>query len=212
VEILRRRLQRRRHQQPFNGSYCNICNPFEYQSNYPSVVADHMRDITDLFTDLANGTLPAVSYVKPDGTMDGHPHRPNGAYSRRLPRTSSSSRRATGSCGPRPRFSSRWTKAAGITTRDSSSRLISSAPAAHSDDRRVALLNGRAHQPRVQRTFLVREVHRTQLAAQRTLSERSRDNLPILCRTDDNTYVPRNMPAIGDLFDLFRFGHEGGGG
>ena len=36
-------------------------------------VADHMRDVTDLFTDLQNGTLPAVSYVKPDGTMDGHP-------------------------------------------------------------------------------------------------------------------------------------------
>src|ERR1700688_3334651 len=32
-----------------------------------------MRDVTDLFADLANGTLPAVSYVKPDGTMDGHP-------------------------------------------------------------------------------------------------------------------------------------------
>jgi hypothetical protein len=32
-----------------------------------------MRDVTDLFTDLAAGTLPAVSYVKPDGTMDGHP-------------------------------------------------------------------------------------------------------------------------------------------
>ncbi len=58
---------------PFNGSYCNICNPFEYEANYPSVVADHMRDVTDLFTDIANGTLPAVSYVKPDGTMDGHP-------------------------------------------------------------------------------------------------------------------------------------------
>ena len=58
---------------PFNGSYCNICNPFEYEANYPSMVADHMRDVTDLFTDLANGTLPAVSYVKPDGTMDGHP-------------------------------------------------------------------------------------------------------------------------------------------
>ena len=37
------------------------------------MVADHMRDVTDLFTDLTNGTLPAVSYVKPDGTMDGHP-------------------------------------------------------------------------------------------------------------------------------------------
>jgi phospholipase C len=56
-----------------DGSYCNICNPFEYQLNYPAMRADHMRDITDLFTDLQNGTLPAVSYAKPDGAMDGHP-------------------------------------------------------------------------------------------------------------------------------------------
>lgn len=35
--------------------------------------ADHMRDVTDLFLDLQNGTMPSVSYVKPDGTMDGHP-------------------------------------------------------------------------------------------------------------------------------------------
>src|ERR1700732_4755985 len=55
------------------GLYCNICNPFEYKLNYPAMRADHMRDVTDLFTDLKNGTLPAVSYVKPDGTMDGHP-------------------------------------------------------------------------------------------------------------------------------------------
>src|SRR5271166_6389657 len=32
---------------PFNGSYCNICNPFEYEASYPSMVADHMRDVTD---------------------------------------------------------------------------------------------------------------------------------------------------------------------
>src|SRR5260221_684141 len=51
---------------PSSSSYCNICNPFEYQASYPAMVADHMRDITDLFTDLKNGTLPAVSYVKPD--------------------------------------------------------------------------------------------------------------------------------------------------
>jgi len=35
--------------------------------------ADHMRDVTDLFTDIKNGTLPAVSYAKPDGAIDGHP-------------------------------------------------------------------------------------------------------------------------------------------
>jgi hypothetical protein len=37
-------------------------------------------------------------------------------------------------------------------------------------------------------------------------------NLRNPVQDDDNTYVPRNMPAIGNLFDLFRFGHEGGGG
>src|SRR5258708_6568525 len=58
---------------PVNG-YCPICNPFEHQASYPSLRADHMRDVVDLFVDLKNGTLPAVSYVKPDGAMDGHPN------------------------------------------------------------------------------------------------------------------------------------------
>jgi phospholipase C len=38
------------------------------------------------------------------------------------------------------------------------------------------------------------------------LSDRSRDNLanPV---QNDHSYVPKNMPAIGDLFDLFDFDH-----
>jgi len=40
-----------------------------------------------------------------------------------------------------------------------------------------------------------------------TLSDRSRDNLPNPDQKD-HSYVPRNMPAIGDLFDLFDFGKE----
>ena len=45
-----------------------------------------------------------------------------------------------------------------------------------------------------------------------TLSDRSRDNLPnpLAASAGQNTYVPRNMPAIGDLFDLFDFGSGGG--
>ena len=39
-----------------------------------------------------------------------------------------------------------------------------------------------------------------------TLSSRSRDNLPNPEQDKDNAYVPLNMPAIGDLFDLFNFG------
>jgi len=39
-----------------------------------------------------------------------------------------------------------------------------------------------------------------------TLSERSRDKLPNPKQDPHNPYVPLNMPAIGDLFDLFGFG------
>jgi phospholipase C len=48
-----------------------------------------------------------------------------------------------------------------------------------------------------------------------TLSTRSRDNLPNprMGDDDDNLYVPQNMPAIGDLFDLFNFDrHDQNGG
>jgi phospholipase C len=42
------------------------------------------------------------------------------------------------------------------------------------------------------------------------LTGRSRDNLPNPEQDDDgeNAYVPRNMPAIGDLFDMFDFDHQ----
>jgi phospholipase C len=40
------------------------------------------------------------------------------------------------------------------------------------------------------------------------LSDRSRDNLPNPDHDRHNAYVPRNMPAIGDLFDLFDFDHR----
>jgi len=39
----------------------------------------------------------------------------------------------------------------------------------------------------------------------RPLTGRSRDNLPDPVSAAGNPYVPLNMPAIGDLFDMFRF-------
>jgi phospholipase C len=41
-----------------------------------------------------------------------------------------------------------------------------------------------------------------------TISNRSRDNFPNPVTGEDNPYVPTNTPAIGDLFDLFNFGHH----
>jgi phospholipase C len=56
--------------------YCNICNPFQYDTSImsnPAQVAAHIQDTVNLYSDIANGTLPAVSFVKPSGYVDGHP-------------------------------------------------------------------------------------------------------------------------------------------
>ena len=57
-------------------AYCQICNPFQYAK---SIMGDgaqrqaHIKDTSDLITDIENNTLPAVSIGKPDGLLDGHP-------------------------------------------------------------------------------------------------------------------------------------------
>jgi phospholipase C len=43
------------------------------------------------------------------------------------------------------------------------------------------------------------------------LTERSRDNFPNPRVEEDNPYVPLNSPALSDLFDMFQFGHGHGG-
>jgi phospholipase C len=56
--------------------YCNICNPFQFDTSImsnPAQVAAHIQDTLNLYTDITNGTLPAVSFVKPSGYVDGHP-------------------------------------------------------------------------------------------------------------------------------------------
>jgi phospholipase C len=61
---------------PSADEYCNICNPFQYDTSImsnPAQVAAHIQDTVNLYSDITNGTLPAVSIVKPSGYVDGHP-------------------------------------------------------------------------------------------------------------------------------------------
>jgi len=57
-------------------AYCQICNPFQYAT---SIMGDagqraaHIKDTSDLITDIQKNTLPAVAIGKPDGLLDGHP-------------------------------------------------------------------------------------------------------------------------------------------
>jgi phospholipase C len=58
-----------------DNTYCNICNPFQYSTSIMTSAAgrSHLQDTTALYQAIQKGTLPAISYVKPDGWLDGHP-------------------------------------------------------------------------------------------------------------------------------------------
>jgi phospholipase C len=191
---------------PLDGTYCNGCNPFEYESNYPSLVAGHMRDVTDLFDDLANGTLPAVSYVKSDGTTDGHPASSKWtlfeAFVNHIVQLAQSN-------------SAQWAQTAIFVTVDESGGFYDSGFIQPVDffgtGPRIPLLaispfatGGHVSHVYSEHSSFVKFVERNWMLS--TLSDRSRDNLPNpLQSAGSNAYVPDNMPAIGDLFDLFVF-------
>jgi phospholipase C len=192
---------------PFNGSYCNICNPFEYQANYPSLVPDHMRDVTDLFADLSNGTLPAVSYVKPDGTMDGHPASSKWtlfeAFTKNIIELAQSN-------------PEQWAETAIFVTVDEGGGYYDSGFIQPVDffgtGPRIPMIavspfstGGHVSHNYNEHSSFVKFVERN-WKLDTKLSFRSRDNLPNPDQ-DEHSYVPRNMPAIGDLFDLFDFDH-----
>jgi phospholipase C len=195
---------------PLTGSYCNICNPFEYEASYPSMVADHMRDVTDLFTDLANGTLPAVSYVKPDGLMDGHPASSKWSlfegFAKNIIELAQSN----------PKL---WASTAIFVTVDEGGGFYDSGFIQPVDffgtGPRIPMIavsnfsrGGHISHVYNEHSSFVKFIERNWML-NTTLSGRSRDNLPNP-QVGDDPYVPSNMPAIGDLFDLFNFDNEQG--
>jgi phospholipase C len=59
-----------------NDVYCNICNPFQYETSIMTNTTfreAHLKDTQDLYQDIQRGYLPSVSFVKPGGFNDGHP-------------------------------------------------------------------------------------------------------------------------------------------
>src|SRR5262249_36280485 len=58
------------------NAYCHICNFFPYATDImpdPTKRTAHVDDPDDLYKDSQQGSLPAVSFVKPSGILDGHP-------------------------------------------------------------------------------------------------------------------------------------------
>jgi len=193
---------------PLDGLYCNICNPFEYELSYPAMRADHMRDVTDLFTDLKNGTLPAVSYVKPDGTMDGHP------ASSKFDLFEAFVQNILSLAQSNPE---QWKETAIFVTVDEGGGYYDSGFIQPVDffgtGPRIPMIavspfskGGHIKHTYSEHSSFVKFVERNWGLGK--LSDRSRDNLPNPRASHEDPYIPSNMPAIGDLFDMFDFDRD----
>ncbi len=192
-------------------AYCNICNFASYAS---SIMGDavqraaHIKDITEFFTAVTAGTLPSVSFVKPDGVVDGHP------ASSKLDLYEAMLRKVLDTLDTNPELKA---ATALFITFDEGGGYYDSGfiqPVDFfGDGPRTPLLvvspystGGRVVHSYTDHVSILKFIERNWHL--KPLTGRSRDNLPNPYPDKDNPYVPMNSPAIGDLFDMFDFGQH----
>jgi phospholipase C len=188
------------------NAFCAICNPMQYVSSImanPAVRTTHIKDVVDLFDDIANKTLPAVSFVKPSELVDGHP------LSSKLDLFEAFLRNIVERFEAKPDL---FEDTAILVTFDEAGGYYDSGFIQpldfFGDGPRVPLLvisphtrGGRVVHTYYDHVSILKFIERNW--GLKPLSNRSRDNLPNPIAHEDNPYVPRNMPAIGDLVDVF---------
>jgi len=192
-------------------AYCNICNFESYSTAIMGNAAQrtaHIRDATDFFAAVDDGTLPAVSFVKPDGLLDGHP------ASSKEDLFEGMVRKIMDHLTANPQL---FASTALFITMDEGGGLYDSGYIQpldfFGDGPRIPLLavSPYSHGGHISHTYadhvsILKFIERNW--GLQPLTRRSRDNLPNPRAERDNPYVPVNSPAIGDLFDLFDFGRD----
>jgi phospholipase C len=192
---------------PKADEYCNICNPFQYDTaimSNPAQVAEHMKDIIDLYKDIATGTLPAVSITKPSGYSDGHP------ASSKLNVFELYCKKIIDLVQNSPY----WDDTAIFITFDEGGGYYDSGYVQpldfFGDGTRIPLLvvskystGGHVTHDYADHVSIDKFIERNWNTG--TISYRSRDNFPNPITRKGNPYVPINGPAITDLFGAFDF-------
>jgi phospholipase C len=187
--------------------YCDICNPFQYASSImgdPAQRAAHIKDAVDFFATLETGHLPAVSYLKPDSFDDGHP------ASSKLVTFEALVDRTLKELQKHHQLSD---ETAVFITFDEGGGYWDSGffqPIDFfGDGPRIPFVvvskysrGGKVVHTYEDHASVVKFIERNWDLD--PLTGRSRDNLPNPVHAHD-AYVPDNMPAIGDLFDMFDF-------
>ena len=189
------------------NTYCNICNFFQYSTSIMKSASSRakLQDTTELYSAIKNGTLPAVSFVKPDGWLDGHP------ASSKLILLEGFIKRIVDDVQANPDL---WNSTAIFVTMDEGGGYYDSGyvqPLDYfGDGTRIPLI---AVSPYTKAGHISHQYndHVSILKfieanwGLSPLTSRSRDNFPNPVTTSSNSYVPTNSPAIGDLMDLFDF-------
>jgi phospholipase C len=187
--------------------YCDICNPFQYAKSImgdPAQRQAHIKDATNFFDALESGELPAVSYVKPDSFDDGHP------ASSKLNLFEALIERIHRELKDRPElfeetaFFIAWDEGGGYWDSGSFVPLDF-----FGDGPRIPFLvispharGGKISHSYADHASVLKFIERNWDL--KPLTSRSRDNLPNPKRSG-NPYIPGNMPALADLFDMFDF-------
>jgi phospholipase C len=190
------------------GTFCNICDPFLYSTQVmtnPALRANN-QDIKDLYNDIQNDTLPAVSIVKPDALLDGHP------ASSKLNLFEGFTQKIVEMVQQNPDV---WSDTAIMIAFDEGGGYYDSGYIQpidfFGDGTRIPLLvvSKYSRGGRVVHTYYDHVSFDKFVEANwnlhETISPLGRDNLPNPLVTRSNPYVPVNQPAIGDLFDMFEF-------
>jgi phospholipase C len=191
-----------------SDEYCNICNPFQYDTSImgdANVRAAHIQDTANLYSDIKNGTLPAVSIVKPSGLVDGHPS------SSKLDLFEGFTKKIVDAVKNDPKL---WKDTAIFVTFDEGGGYYDSGyvqPVDYfGDGTRIPLIvvspytkAGHISHDYADHVSILKFIERNW--GLETVTRRSRDNFPNPIATSKNPYVPVNSPAIDDLYSLFDF-------
>jgi phospholipase C len=192
---------------PYNA-YCDICNFTQYETSIMTNATerqDNEKDVTDLYNDIYNGTLPAVSYVKPSGFVDGHP------ASSKFDLFEAFVKKIVTQVQANPTL---WATTAIFVTVDEGGGYYDSGYIQpldfFGDGTRIPLLvispystGGTVSHSYADHVSILKFIEYNWGLS--PISGRSRDNLPNPI-VGSNPYVPVNSPAISNLTDMFNFG------
>jgi phospholipase C len=188
--------------------YCNICNPFQYETSIMGTQATreaYIADTSELYEDLDTGNLPAVSIVKPSGFNDGHP------ASSKLDLFEGFTKKIVDQVKANPAL---WDNTAIFITWDEGGGYYDSGYIQpvdfFGDGTRIPLIvvskyskGGHVSHEYGDHVSLIKFIEKNWGLS--PITGRSRDNLPNPIQKKNNLYVPTNSPAIGDLTDDFVF-------